>query len=136
MRTGAGNPAWKGGTTPEQKAAYGREWRKKNEHRVRDREYRKRFGISLEDYQAMLDQQGGCCAICFKKPKRRRLNVDHCHKTGVVRGLLCDICNAVLGLLEDSPEVLTRAASYLQESRYVSRALGGSTPLFELEDGT
>src|SRR5216684_1391978 len=63
----------------------------------------KRYGISWPEYELRLALQGGVCAICKKKPKRRLLCVDHCHKTGKVRGLLCSSCNAALGLYEDDP---------------------------------
>jgi len=57
---------------------------------------RKRLGLSLEDYDALLVAQGGGCAICGTTPKSRRLHVDHDHKTGKVRGLLCMRCNRAL----------------------------------------
>lgn len=55
-----------------------------------------RYGLTLEDYECMLADQGGACAICGAPPKRNRLHVDHDHKTGVVRGLLCARCNSSL----------------------------------------
>ncbi len=69
----------------------------------------KKYGISVEDYDAMLMQQGGVCRIC-KRQSRRRLIVDHCHKTDKVRGLLCLKCNSALGFYGDDPR-LTRAAT-------------------------
>jgi Recombination endonuclease VII len=74
----------------------------------------KGYGISDEDYQALLARQGGACGICRKK--KRPLCVDHCHVTGKVRGLLCHNCNLGLGHYNDDP-VLTRAATaYLEAS--------------------
>jgi hypothetical protein len=58
--------------------------------------YRSRTGLSVEEYDAMLKAQGGGCAICGNPPKTRRLDVDHDHKTGKVRGLLCHRCNRAL----------------------------------------
>jgi len=52
--------------------------------------------VSEVEYQSMLDDQGGVCAICGHPPKTRRLSVDHDHKTGLVRGLLCHRCNRFL----------------------------------------
>jgi hypothetical protein len=73
-----------------------------------------RFGLTVEDYQAMLAAQGGVCAICGTPPTdRRRLAVDHNHETGAVRGLLCVPCNQALGRFKDSPDVLAAAAMYL-----------------------
>lgn len=55
----------------------------------------------IAEYEYRLKAQGGVCAICSKPPKRRRLCVDHNHRTGKVRGLLCDLCNRrILGRLE------------------------------------
>jgi hypothetical protein len=63
----------------------------------------------------MLQQQNGLCAICKKTEtgKTSNLCVDHCHKTGKVRGLLCNNCNKGLGLFKDNPEVLLNASAYL-----------------------
>ena len=77
---------------------------------------KKNYGIQIKDYDAMLFAQNGVCAICSKEPPnhhKKRLNVDHCHKTGEVRGLLCDACNRALGLFKDSSDILTKAINYL-----------------------
>jgi hypothetical protein len=81
-----------------------------------------KFGISLEQYEELFERQGGVCALC-KKPEtiRRnkkgdggeRLAVDHCHDTGVVRGLLCFKCNTAIGALGDTQESAKRAMNYL-----------------------
>lgn len=75
------------------------------------------YGISLEDYYELLAVHDGTCWICGKKEKLNHgvLVVDHDHKTGKVRGLLCDICNHGIGKFQDSVEILKRAAEYLQE---------------------
>lgn len=57
---------------------------------------RAQLGVSIEEYDRMLAAQGGGCAICHNPPKNRRLHVDHDHKTGKVRGLLCFRCNRAL----------------------------------------
>lgn len=82
---------------------------------------KKRFGISLEEYQLMLENQNNLCAICgrpertvdHRTKKVRSLAVDHNHNTGKVRGLLCTDCNRALGLLQDSKDVLQNALAYL-----------------------
>jgi len=56
----------------------------------------RQLGVTDEAYEALLDAQGGGCAICGAKPKTRRLHVDHDHATGKVRGLLCHRCNRAL----------------------------------------
>lgn len=74
------------------------------------------YGISDVFYENMKIFQGGKCAICLTEPKNHVLFVDHCHKTGKVRGLLCRKCNAVLGMCNDSIEILDSAKKYLKEN--------------------
>ncbi len=81
------------------------------------REYllKSKWGLSLEDYDNMLQKQNGVCAICFEKCRSgRRLAIDHCHKTGKIRGLLCGECNNGIGKLKDDPDLLRRAIKYLE----------------------
>ncbi len=83
-----------------------------------------KYGITVERYFEMLAEQGSKCAICrATEPggrfKNNRFHVDHCHATGVVRGLLCNACNHLLGCAKDRPEVLRAAASYLDVSQRV-----------------
>jgi hypothetical protein len=70
----------------------------------RARQYKVRYGISVEQYEAMLASQNGKCKICFRSDaghqRLKHFCVDHCHKTGVVRGLLCLKCNSSLGWFE------------------------------------
>ena len=72
----------------------------------------KQLGVTDEDYARMLAAQGGGCAICGATPKTRRLHVDHDHRTGRVRGLLCHRCNRYLPAWMTG-EWLDRAARYL-----------------------
>lgn len=74
------------------------------------------YGITIDDYDEMYDDQEGCCAICgtHQSELRLALQVDHCHDTGIIRGLLCGYCNSVLGYMGDDPEVLDNAAAYLR----------------------
>lgn len=74
------------------------------------------YGIDAEIRQDMLSNQGHGCAVCGKKETTKRLDVDHCHTTGVVRGLLCNRCNTGIGQFKDDPGLLRRAASYLEEN--------------------
>lgn len=75
----------------------------------------RKFGISVVEYDAMLDGQRGVCAICGRPPKSVRLHVDHDHKTGLIRGLLCPWCNyRLLSSARDSVAVLRAAAAYLE----------------------
>ena len=95
----------------------------KDEHRPviqeRDRnyKYKNKYGITLEEYNEMWDEQEGYCAICNEhedETKSIRLVVDHNHETDEVRGLLCNNCNCAIGLLKDSALVLESAAAYLE----------------------
>lgn len=75
-----------------------------------------RYGITVDQYDAMYEAQGGLCAICKAPPViGRRLSVDHCHEGTGNRGLLCDDCNLGLGLLGDTLERLRAAVFYLEE---------------------
>lgn len=75
---------------------------------------KKTFGITLEQYREMLSDQNGTCAICLREDSSdRMLAVDHCHKTGKVRGLLCQMCNRAIGQLDDDISRLRRAIDYL-----------------------
>lgn len=79
--------------------------------------FKQKYGIDLEDYDAMLAGQDGRCAICFALPSPDApLYVDHCHSTGAVRGLLCHPCNAGIGFLGDDPNRMTSAIRYLESN--------------------
>lgn len=73
------------------------------------------YGITIEDWQKMFEEQKGCCAICHRHQTefQKRLFVDHDHATGKVRQLLCQQCNMTLGAARDDIEVLKNAIDYL-----------------------
>src|SRR5690242_6153534 len=71
------------------------------------------YGISSADYNKLLEEQKGLCAICRKPPEKVRLSVDHCHANGRVRGLLCFSCNTILGHAHDSVNILKSALGYM-----------------------
>ncbi len=77
------------------------------------------YGITLEDYNTMYEEQGGVCKVCgdvgftMAKHHKVKLVVDHNHKTGEVRGLLCHNCNRGLGLFQDDLSILQKAIKYL-----------------------
>ena len=81
---------------------------------------RKKYGISTNDFEALLAFQGGGCAICSKpiSKLRRRMNIDHDHATNTVRGILCSGCNTGLGQLGDSIEGLKKALYYLENTPF------------------
>lgn len=96
-------------------------WRRENPVGHRRNNLRRLYGITLEDYTKLLRQQKGVCAICGEPETRivhnklSALSVDHCHKTGLVRGLLCSSCNLVIGNANDSLDILQRAIIYLKQ---------------------
>ena len=80
--------------------------------------------MTVEEFQALHDAQGGVCAICGQPPSVvirgesiARLSVDHDHVTGRIRGLLCTSCNRLLGLARDDPDRLAAAIEYLRATR-------------------
>ncbi len=77
------------------------------------------FGITIEEYEIMLQNQNFKCAICEKQSKKNKkvLAVDHNHKTGENRGLLCDNCNFGLGQFKDDVELLKKAINYLKKQK-------------------
>jgi len=90
-----------------------------DEKRIRNRKQQLAlYGLTLEDYNLRLSKQNGVCAICGKEEaisSKGVLSVDHDHKSGKVRGLLCDTCNRGLGHFFDNTEYLTNAILYLQQ---------------------
>lgn len=95
-----------------------REWYLKHRDyaKARNRELMllRTYGLTAADYEQLREKQGGVCAVCRKPPEEGvNLVVDHCHETGLVRGLLCDGCNFALGRLGDSAEGVSRALAYL-----------------------
>lgn len=103
--------------SPEQKErahVAEKKWREKNKAQKRDYKLRYKFGIDLEDYNQMLEQQRYRCALC-QVIVTGTLHVDHNHKTGAVRGLLCRDCNTGLGMFRDNIETLQQAIEYLSK---------------------
>lgn len=100
--------------------------RKTEKYRLNSRDYRynREYGISLKIYNEMFEVQKGLCKICLSpetalnnKKELRTLSVDHCHKTGKVRGLLCHSCNMLLGKAKDNTMILKNAISYLEDTK-------------------
>jgi hypothetical protein len=111
-----------------------REWNARNRERINARrnekkaspqfrvyqrrwQLKRRYGLTPEQYDAMLLAQNGACAICRTPPSAdRSLTVDHCHTTGAVRGLLCDSCNNGLARFADSADRLAVAVDYIRRA--------------------
>lgn len=96
--------------------------RKKNRERyssaqIREKHIKSMYGITMEEYNSILKSQNGGCYICGAKTANKRtknLCVDHCHKTGKVRGLLCHHCNKGLGFFKDNLNLLRKAITYME----------------------
>jgi Autographiviridae endonuclease VII len=101
---------------PERYAERMRRYRESGKKAIADRKsYLKRtYGLTVEEYEAMLAAQGGVCFICRETPGDLPLHVDHDHVTGEVRKLLCVRCNNALGLFQESPQLFQAAADYLR----------------------
>ena len=126
-----GNTFWKAPILDEVKAKNRSEYQKKYLQKMRKNypdkflnyQYKNKYGITLDEYNLMLSDQGKGCKICGSKETVtekgivRRLAVDHCHETGKVRGLLCGNCNKSLGGFKDSKELLLKAIDYLETSQ-------------------
>lgn len=108
----------------EVKRARYQKWAKQNSGRVtflsRRNALRRKYGLSLEKYDSILASQAGVCAICHAPPtlencKCGLLVVDHCHRTGKVRGLLCSNCNSGLGFFKENTQTLLHARCYVYD---------------------
>jgi len=100
------------------RATYMRRWDRNQPMDQREKDLKRRFGLSLGEYDDLIQKQQGGCAICGGKDQTgRRLSVDHDHSTDQVRGLLCGNCNRALGAFQDNPVLIERAARYLRSFR-------------------
>jgi len=121
--------------TIKQRLDWQNNWKKRNPHKAKEyyEKYKKlfpeklekknfqskialgRYKISFEEYQELKKKQNNLCLLCGKPNKSSRsLAIDHCHKTGRIRGLLCSKCNIGLGMFEDNIKLLKKAIIYLQ----------------------
>ena len=123
---GKDNFRWALPLTAERNAEYMKAWRDANPHAHRESHLMRNYNLTLAEYDAMAESQGGGCAICGEVESRysttkdgstRRLAVDHDHTTGKVRGLLCGDCNVGLGAFEDDGPRLIKAVQYLNRHR-------------------
>ena len=104
----------------ECQSTYTKAWRKENLDKTRKYFIKNRYGISVEEYNSMLREQMDACSICitvFPGGKRDVFYIDHDHKTGNVRGLLCRNCNLMIGYAKDDTDILREAVRYLERSQ-------------------
>lgn len=114
-----------GRTGLDMKKSYSSKHWKRFPGRYKDYLLQRNFGITLEDYNALLAAQSNACAICQKLngscihsgERTKQLAVDHDHESGAVRGLLCNDCNRAIGQFREDPELLRKAADYLEFHR-------------------
>lgn len=103
----------------EKRIAACKEWHRKHPSKSREYMLKSKYGLTLEEYDKLLEHQGGLCAICEKVPRGRGglAPVDHDHETGDIRGILCSNCNHMLGHAKDDPGILRAGAAYLEARR-------------------
>lgn len=95
--------------------------RKRNKKLLSANQMRHKYGIEPEEYERLLEEQDGVCAICgsedngFNQHGTKRFAIDHNHTTGDIRGLLCNRCNTAIGLLQDDPDIIRKAEAYVRE---------------------
>ena len=125
------NPAF-----AERQRENSRQWARKHKPQKAeaDRRYHllRTYGITLEEYNAMLEAQGVVCAICKRDANGWNLAVDHCHVTGRIRGLLCPSCNRVCGFI-DNPEWYATAMAYLGKGGFVKQRLLKETRIYRAD---
>ena len=132
---------WKAGNRAKINAAQ-KEWRAKHDYENSQQRLGQKIrqglaihGMTIADYLGLLEKQGGKCAICGsfapRMKKAKRLYVDHCHVTDMVRGLLCCRCNTALSMADDSPERLRAAAAYLERPNDSGIVRGEARSLLE-----
>lgn len=93
--------------------------KEKHRNKARANHLKRVYKIDATTFEAILQVQGGGCAICGEtkcSTNKRHLCVDHNHKTGAIRGILCDTCNVGIGNLKDDVKLLRNAIAYLQRS--------------------
>ena len=113
----------KSGIRPRCKACYSSVNKKNRKIRgwtEQDKDVRlqRTFGLKPGQYVEMLEEQDYKCAVCgtTEQENKKRLAVDHCHKTGKIRKLLCHKCNCALGMVDDNKDTLSSLISYLMEN--------------------
>ncbi|MBP7118572.1 endonuclease VII domain-containing protein [Candidatus Woesebacteria bacterium] len=102
--------------------SYQKKWNENNKFKRQEKDIKRKYNLSLEEFNILFNKQNKSCAICLiKLPDgfHSNKNVDHDHETGKVRGLLCNKCNMGISLFGDSKIVLANAITYLQNPPYV-----------------
>jgi len=91
-----------------------KKYRENNLEQIKERKRKKNYGIEPGTYDKMLLEQDNKCCVCYiELDQCKQISIDHCHKSGDVRGLLCSRCNLMLGMVEDNIDILQSAINYL-----------------------
>lgn len=103
---------------PKRRAATVKRWKKENAEHVRESRRGRQYRMTPGQYAEMTKEQNDSCAICHKHRDAccgQTLNVDHCHITGKIRGLLCKKCNLLLGHIDDRLDLLRNMTAYMEK---------------------
>lgn len=93
-------------------------WRDNNKQKIHAIFLKARYGLQIGEFNNMLEKQNYRCAICNEENySKKNFHIDHDHKTGKIRGLLCYKCNSSMGLLNDDISILEKAIKYLQKHK-------------------
>lgn len=83
----------------------------------KEKRIKMKYKLTIQDIENMLAGQNNKCFICHKEFTNNNYKIDHCHKSGLVRGLLCHLCNSAIGFLKDDKDNLKRAIEYLEKHK-------------------
>jgi hypothetical protein len=100
---------------PEKARERSLKWQKNNPEKVRAKRIRDSWGMSLQEYDALIDQAGTTCPICKKSFGENPPCLDHDHSTGKIRGIICRVCNSGIGFFHENINVLLNAVEYLRK---------------------
>lgn len=93
-------------------------WRENNPGKTKELQIRRKYGLSMQEYSNLIEKQQFQCAACgigLKDLPGSEIQIDHCHNTGNIRGILCGRCNRALGLLNDDPIKTQKLADYIKK---------------------
>ena len=97
---------------------YNKEYRAKNKDKCKSYELKRYYGITIKEYNKLSESQLHGCAICKQPAVKDKLSVDHDHKTNEIRGLLCQNCNAALGMLKEDEDIIWNMLEYLKRTTW------------------
>lgn len=106
-------------THRERRRAYEQAYRKSHQERIKGNRYQRKYKVTWDEVQSMVREQGNQCKICgaaFGDTPSTRYHVDHCHKAGHVRGILCNNCNKGIGHFKENHDLLAKATEYLRKT--------------------